>query len=267
MSTLVQRRLTSRDLTELLDGAPLEVAQMSDEHRVSLTSRFRAVPSREHRRLDAWMVEQSGRPSQPFAWSPATARRLLGNNALRRWSRASDSLLNAVRDEVADQLLRAAAGYARSGSLGHWLAGVSHPVLGLITAEAVNWATQSLECVEGVSAPWRIAASDVYYDVAGARTTLRGRRDVIVETPDGRVILRIRSGHPGKSAGPGLRSDLVVETLAHPDGLSPRRYLGLWPDAGLILGVDGTMENVRAGARDFIRAAVAQRRLVLTRAA
>ena len=266
MSALVQRRLTSRDLNDLIEGAPHEVAMVSDEHRLSLTSRFRAVPSDEHRRLDAWMVEQAGRPAGPFVWSPATARRLLANNALRRRGQV-DSLLDAVRDEVAEQLLRATKGYARAGSLGHWLAGVSHPVLGLITAEAVNWATQSLECVEGVSAPWRIAASDVYYDVAGARTTLRGRRDVIVETPEGRVILRIRSGHPGKSAGPGLRSDLVVETLAHPDGLSPRRYLGLWPDAGLILGVDGTMENVRAGARDFIRAAVAQRRLVLTRAA
>ena len=273
MSALVQRRLTSRDLNELIDEAPRDVAEVSDEHRVSLTSRFRAVPITEHRRLDAWMVEQSGRSSGPFVWSPGTARRLLGNNALRRLSHTSDSLLNAVRDEVADQLLRAASGYARAGSLGHWLAGVSHPVLGLITAEAVNWATQSLECVEGVRDPWRIAASDVYYDVAGARTTLRGRRDVIVETPEtpegpeGRVIVRIRSGHPGKSAGPGLRSDLVVETLAHPQGLAPRRYLGLWPDAGLILGVDGTMENVRAGARDFVRAAVTQRRLTLTRAA
>ena len=267
MSALVQRRLTSRDLNELIDGARNDVAEVSDEHRLSLTSRFRAVPSSEHRRLDAWMVEQSGRSPGPFVWSPATARRLLGNNALRRWSHTSDSLLNAVRDEVADQLLRASKGYARAGSLGHWLAGVSHPVLGLITAEAVNWATQSLECVTGVRAPWRMAASDVYYDVAGARTTLRGRRDVIVETPEGRVIVRIRSGQPGKSAGPGLRSDLVVETLAHPSGLAPRRYLGLWPDAGLILGVDGTMENVRAGARDFLRAAVAQRRLTLTRAA
>lgn len=263
MNALVQRRLTARDLNELIDDAPRDAAEVSDDHRVSLTSRFRAVPGTQHRRLDAWMVEQSGRSPGPFVWSPATARRLLGNHALRRLSRTPDNLLNAVRDEVADQLLRAANGYARAGSLGHWLAGVSHPVLGLITAEAVNWATQTLESVDGLRAPWRMAGSDVYYDVAGARTTLRGRRDVIVETPDGRVIVRIRSGQPGKSAGPGLRSDLVVETLAQPSGLAPRRYLGIWPDAGLILGVDGTMENLRAGARDFVRAAVAQRRLAL----
>ncbi len=261
MSALLQRRLTTRDLAELIAEAPPEVAQVSDEHRMSLARRLRAVPLNEHRRLDAWMVEQAARPSTPFAWSPTSARRILGNNALRRSViEPSDTILNAVREELADQLLRAVRGYARPGSLGHWLAGVSHPVLGLITAEAANWATQVLESVRGIEHEWRMAPCDVYYDVAGARTTLRGRRDVLVGTPSGGVIVRVRTGQPGKSTGPGLRSDLVVATLAHPEGLAPRRYLGLWPDAGLVLGVDGTMDNVRAGARDFVRAAVAQRR-------
>ncbi|NNN08400.1 MAG: hypothetical protein HKL85_04310 [Acidimicrobiaceae bacterium] len=265
MSDLLQRRLSTEDLRELVELAPAQSTTINEEHRASLASRFRAVPNTEHRRLDAWMVEQAGRTPGPFAWSPATARRILGNNALRRVLRTPDTILNAVRDEIADQLLRSVKGYARSGSLGHWLAGVSHPVLGLITAEAVNWATQTLECVRGLSVTWRVPASDVYYDVAAARTTLRGRRDVVIGDDAQRVVVRIRSGSPGKSAGPGLRSDLVVETLAHPEGLAPRRYLGLWPDAGLILGVEGTMENVRSGARDFIRAAVVQRRHNLVR--
>ena len=33
-----------------------------------------------------------------------------------------------------------------------------------------------------------------------------------------RVIVRVRSGAPGKSAGPGLRADLTIDTLADPDG-------------------------------------------------
>ena len=73
MSDLIQRRLTSRDLNELIARAPHDVAQISDEHRASLASRFRAVPTPDRRRLDAWMVEQAGRPPGPFAWSPATA--------------------------------------------------------------------------------------------------------------------------------------------------------------------------------------------------
>jgi hypothetical protein len=267
VSALLQRRLTTRDLTELIETAPRDVARITDDHRRSLASRFRAVPTLEHRRLDAWTVEQAGRTPGAFAWSPTTARRILGNSALRRVGAHPDDLLNAVRDEVADQLLRAVKGYARPGSLGHWLAGVSHPVLGLITVEALDWATQTRECAEALGHDWRVASSDVYYDVDGARTTLRGRRDVVVTTEANRVVVRIRSGQPGKSAGPGLRSDLVVETLAHREGLAPARYLGVWPDAGLVLAVEGTMENVRAGARDFVRAAVALRRHVQPRAA
>lgn len=260
MSSLLQRRLTPSELGSLVESAPSDPAMVSDHCRASLAGRLRAVPATGHRRLDAWMVEQAGRASRPFAWSPATARRNLGNNALRRLNQCPDTTLNAVRDELAEQLVRAVRGFARSGSLAHWLAGVSHPVLGLITAEAVDWVTQTLECAQGLGEEWRVAPSDAYYDVAGARTTLRGRRDIIVDTGTERVVVRIRSGMPGKSAGPGLRSDMVVETLAHHAGLAPRRFLGVWPDAGIILGVDGTSDNVRAGARDFVRAAVAQRR-------
>jgi hypothetical protein len=267
VSTLLQRRLSGPGLTDVIDEAPHDVAVLDVSHRSTLANRFRSVPSTEHRRLDAWMVEHAGRPSGPFAWSPATARRILGNRALQRMRAGADSILDAVRDEVTDQLLRAARGYARSGSLGHWLTGVTHPVLGLITAEAANWATQLLDCAPGGDLEWRVATSDVYFDVAGARTTLRGRRDLLVATETGRVVVRVRSGQPGKSAGPGLRSDLLVETLADPHGRAPRRFLGVWPDAGLVLGVDGTMENVRAGARDLVRTAVAQRRHALTRAA
>ena len=260
--SLLQRRLTSRDLNDLVGDAPVEEVVMDDAQREKLAARFRAVPTLEQRRLDAWMVERAGRASGPFAWSPSTARRILGNNALRR-TREPRDLRDAVRDEVADQLLRAVRGYARPGSLAHWLAGVSHPVLGLITVEAFDWAVQTLECATELDRPWRVASSDAYYDVPRGRTTLRARRDLIVDTDDGRVVLRVRAGQPGKSAGSGLRSDLVAETLAHREGRAPRRYLGLWPEAGLVLGVDGSLENLRSGARDLVRAAVVQRRVEL----
>ena len=78
---------------------------------------------------------------------------------------------------------------------------------------------------------------------------------------------RARAARPGKSAGPGLRTDLVIDALADPDGIAPARYIGLWPDAGLCLGVDGTMEDLRAGARDLVRTAVVQRRARPRRAA
>jgi hypothetical protein len=261
MTTLVHRRLTDDHVNELIDEAPSTVAQLTDDHRRSLTARFRAVTMTNHRRLDAWSVEQAGQPGPAFRWSPATTRRLLGNAALRRAAaQPLTTITDAVRDELADQMLRATSGYARDGSLSNWLACAPHPVIGLVTAEAVNWATQLQEITEGIAAPWSVPTSDAYYDVASARTTLRARRDVVIDRGDTRVIVRVRSGSPGKSAGPGLRADLTIDTLADHEGFAPARLIGLWPEAGVCLCVDGTMTDLRAGARDLVRTAVAQRR-------
>lgn len=261
VSTLVHRRHTRRELNELVASAPQTEVTLNDDHRRSLSARFRAVAGNDHRRLDAWSVEQAGKTGHDFRWSPSTARRVLGGGALRR-TRAAPTLSigEAVSDEITDQLLRAASGYARHGSLGYWLASATVPELGLITAEALNWATQIFEIGAGLESEWQVAPSDAYYDVARARTTLRGRRDLMIEGPEHRVIIRVRAGLPGKSAGPGLRSDLTIDTLAHPSGLAPSRFIGVWPEAGVILGVDATMADLRSGARDLVRTAVAQQR-------
>ncbi|MGA2295113.1 MAG: hypothetical protein ABSG24_07795 [Acidimicrobiales bacterium] len=268
MTTLTHRRNTSRQLNELIITSPLEPVTLTDDHRLSLASRFRAVAGTEHRRLDAWAVEQAGRPSTPFHWSPATARRVLGNASLRRVTHEpTRSITNAVREELDDQLLRAASGRTRAGSLASWLARAPHPVLAVVSAEAVNWTTQVLEVARGLDDPFEVPASDAYYDVATARTTLRGRRELVVTRDNTRIIVRVRSGAPGKSAGPGLRADLIIDALAHHDGLASSRIIGLWPEAGVALSVDGTMADLRAGARDLVRTAVVQRRARLAVAA
>ncbi len=261
VTTLHHRRLTSEQLHDLVHSAPGGPVQLTDDHRKSLTSRFRGVASPGHRRLDAWSVEQAGRGASTFRWSPATSRRVLGNGALRRMKgQRSLSIIDAVRDELADQLLRAASGYARGGSLAYWLASSPHPVLGLVTAEAVTWATQLHEIAQALPLPCTVATADAYYDVATARTTLRARRDLLLTQGDERIVVRVRAGTPGKSAGPGLRADLTIETLAHHDGIAPARFIGLWPEAGVCLSVDGTMDDLRSGARALVRTAVAQQR-------
>jgi hypothetical protein len=268
VTTLVHRRFEARLLSELVSGAPDLAASLTDDHRRSLSARFRAIAIPGHRRLDAWTVEQAGRISNDFHWSPATARRVIGNGALRRTTAdPALSVLDAVRDEIADQLLRATAGRARFGSLSHWLASSPNPVIGLVTCEALNWATQLNEVAEALPTQWSVAASDAYYDVASARTTLRGRRDLVIPTEHSRVIVRVRSGAPGKSAGPGLRADLTIDALTDPEGAAPVRIIGLWPEAGVCLAVDGSMDDLRAGARDLVRTAVAQRRHAPTLAA
>lgn len=258
--TLLHRRLTKDELNHLIAGSPIEPTRLNDAHRSSLSTRFRAVSVPGHRRLDAWSVERAGRSGDEFRWSPSTARRALGNASLRRMALQPLSIRDAVRDELGDQMLRAASGYSRSGSLSHWLASAPHPVIGVVTAEAVNWATQLHEIAQWLEAPWTIPTSDAYYDVATARTTLRARRDLVVRNDDSRIVLRVRSGSPGKSAGPGLRADLTIEALADHDGVAPARFIGLWPEAGVCLSVDGTMTDLRSGARDLVHTAVAQRR-------
>jgi hypothetical protein len=175
--------------------------------------------------------------------------------------------VSAVEEEMEDQLLRAVSGYARAGSLAYYLAQSSPSVLALISSEASNWATQLGEAAESLAHPWSVCLSDAYYDVARARTTLRGRRDLLIDRGSSRVLLRVRGGAPGKSAGPGLRADLTIDALADPLGVAATRLVGLWPEAGVVLSVDGTMEDLRAGARDLVRTAVAQQRHHLVKAA
>jgi hypothetical protein len=248
-------------MNRLIDESPDEPAVLTDDHRRALSARFRAVASVQHRRLDAWMVERAGRADGVFRWSPATARRVLGNAALRR-SILEPQLtrVDAVDVELTDQLLRHNAGYARPGSLAWYLASCSGAELGLVSAEATNWTTQLAEAAECLADSWQVATSDAYYDVARARTTLRGRRDLVVTRGSRRVLVRVRMGAPGKSAGPGLRADLTIDALAEPHGLAAARIIGLWPEAGVVLSVDGTMDDLRAGARDLVRTAVTRQR-------
>ena len=266
MTTLVHRRLTTSAIDELILSSPTP-STLTDDHRSSLRGRFRAVSIDTHRRLDAWSVERAGRLSEAFRWSPTSARRTLGNGALRHRHDERTTITDAVGDEIAVHLLRVASGHARPGSLGSWLASAPRAHVGVVTAEAVNWATQLDDVANQINAPWLFAPSDAFVDIAGARTSLRARRDIEVLHGGERVIIRVRCGAPGKSAGPGLRTDLVIDALANPTGLAAARYIGLWPEAGLCLAVDGTMDDLRAGARDLVRTAVAQRRVRLTQAA
>ncbi len=253
MSTLRVGESHGSRWRELVGDVAREAPSLDDEQRRALADRFVALGTDAHRRLDAWSVERAPRDT-PFAWSAATSRRALGNAALRRLVSEPLSVLEAVRDVVTDRLLGAAAGYARPGSLGHWLTGLGDAERALVVAEATNWATTIVELTHELDGAWRPVASDAYYVVAGARTTLRAQREFVIEGPS-RVVVRVRSGSPGRSAGAGLRADLAVETLSHPHGDAPGRFVGVWPDAGLALGVDGTLEDVRAGARHLLRAA------------
>jgi len=256
VNQLQLRHVSGRRLSSLLAEVADTPFRFSDEQRDALAARFRAVPTTQHRRLDAWSVEQGGAEPTPFAWSPSNARRSLGRSALAAVHVGrSPSLAVAVRQEIERVSDRALSPSIPSGSLAVWLVHQRPAVRAIVAAEAVTWATETLECFDDLLVDWEALGSDAYYDVAGARTSLRGRREALVNAPTGRVLVRVRSGAPGASAGAGLRADLVTDALANPLGVAALRIVGLWPDAGIALAVDGTEGNVKRGARGLVRAA------------
>jgi hypothetical protein len=264
VTTLAVRRLDSASLVALAD-APLSArARLTDEHRASLASRFRAVGGVKRRRLDAWACEEAPSPSA-FRWTPRRARRTIGRAGLRRFqTRAASSVTAGVADEIDELFVRAAAGFARPGSLAYWVAGLPSAAVAATGAHAVGWATTTLVTLEPLTVRWSVCESDAFYDVAAARTSLRGRRDAVLTNDGSRTIVRLRGGHPGSAAGAGLRADLVVDALCDREGLVANRIIGLWPDAGIALGLDGTLEDARSGARSLVRAAVRQQRAART---
>ena len=261
MNGVTQRDLTNASLEELLNSQGAAQVAITDQQRDALAARFRSIPTDHHRRLDAWMVEKAGDQSSDFAWSPITARRVLGNAALRYVERTPNlSYSEAVYEALADQLDRAARGHSRSGSLGQWIANLDQPIVGIVVAEATTWATQMHQIMGRLGPEIAMASVDAYYDVAGARTTLRGRRDALIHSENGRIVVRFRSCLPGRTAGSGLRADLAVDALADHQGRVAQRIIGIWPEAGVALALDGTMETLRAGARDLVRSAIVEHR-------
>jgi hypothetical protein len=264
VTTLAIRRLDSAALVSLADTPPVTRACLTDEHRASLAVRFRAVGGITRRRLDAWDCEGTS-PSTSFRWTPRRARRSIGRSGLRRFqSRSATSVTAGVADEIDELFVRAAAGFARPGSLAHWIAGLPSAAVAATGAHAVGWATTALVTLEPLTVRWRICESDAFYDVAAARTSLRGSRDAELTTDDTRTIIRLRAGHPGPTAGAGLRADLVVDALCDREGQVANRIIGLWPDAGIALGLDGTLDDARSGARALVRAACRQQRAAHT---
>lgn len=260
MTALAVRRLDLRSLGELAHGTARPAVYLTDDHRLALAQRFRATSGITRRRLEAWHIEGRGTTS-PFHWTPRRARRSVGRAALRRYTlRRATSLARAAIDEVDELLVRAKTGSAAPGSLAHWLLGQPLAVHGAVAAHAATWATTALVTIEPVPVEWTVCEADAFYDVAGARTTLRGRRDLTLDRDGARVLVRFRSGQPGPRAGTGLRADLAVDALSQRDGAVAQRIVGLWPDAGLALSVEGTLESARRGARALVAASAVQQR-------
>jgi len=195
-------------------------ARRSKQQRVSLVARHGPTSPRER------LASTPGDPAR--VGSRRRTRRIGRSDAARR------------------------VGVLEERSLSHWLASAPHPVIGLVTAEAVNWATQLQEIAEWLDATWEVPTSDAYYDVASARTTLRAVETSSCEPvnlgPSFAFVVDHRARVPDRGCAP-------ISRLR--PGRPRRRSSGAlhrpMAEAGVCLSVDGTMSDLRSGARDLVR--------------
>ena len=262
---LLHRRLTEEYVNELIDRER-RASRVSSPMTTAVPRRPRVSRRGGSRPSTTRRVVRSSRPA-------SGADRFVGRRQPRGASSATphcdewrtqplSTITGAVRDELADQMLRAASGYARDGSLSHWLASAPHPVIGLVTAEAVNWATQLQEITDGLHSN----RGRSHQATPTTTSPPLARRCALVATSSliatrradhrARALAVRRARAPDRVCGPISRSTRSPTTTAW----RPRATSGSGPRRASVSRVDGTMADLRAGARDLVRTAVAQRR-------
>ncbi len=195
------------------------------------------------------------RPHAPFAWSPATARRVVGLAAVRALVAGRvRSPVEGVRESVRQSMGGVREGRRPATSMDRWLAGLSQAGLAVVRAEAITWATRLWTALE-----WRAFATtptigrDHWWDSPhSSLLALRSRAEVRASTLDGRgnpvsahlVVL----GGPRRAT---VRSELsvvaLIEALRTNDALPPGRVVGWWPESGHFVAVEVDQNSLAQG--------------------
>ncbi len=226
------------------------------ESRTRYFDHLTRLPVTKRTQLDSYRVEGRRVSTSDFSWSAENAARRLSSEILRRESRPR--FFGATLDEVIDELRRhAESGSASPRDLGVWLTEVGVGGRAMVAARALERAHSTHDVFERVDAPIVRAPADTYLSIPRSRWLLRGYRDGWSGTDAPRVVLRVRPGSPSRSAARGLRVDALIATLAHPGVVAPARVVSAWPDAGLVLTLDPSLDDLTRGAKDLLR--VAQR--------
>lgn len=278
----------ARALTEVLVAPPANSLDGADDlYRqlaLALTAAGSQLPPGAGVRVDGYFFrtalthpERLSEPD-PFAWSPRTARRLLGLAAVRACVSGSERTpADAVEHVVSAAVEDARRGSQRSGSLAGWLLDLPGGGRAVVRAEAVTWATHLLASLE-----WRslgatpIVGSDQWWDgPPGCRVALRGRSEVRVPTLGAEpspprstatttppALFAMLGGRPSPVASLELGLAALASFMARPKEPAPARVVGWWPQCGraMVLPVDrATLRNTADAAVGAIKAFAATR--------
>jgi hypothetical protein len=257
LSSMLLPRATS--LTRVLTDTstpPIPVEDIKEVRRTlerELASLTASSGAHQRIRIDGYRIRRSVSNvdvvDRPFAWTPRTARRPIGLDAVR--AHLADPRLapaRAVHDAIA-RLLRKAAHDGDPKTLEGWLARLSCGALAVVEAEAVVWATQLICSLEWPALHHPVVGADRSLAAPGTRgVVMRGRIDVEVivhgseqaSTSDCSAGLFVMmTGRPLPSARLELGLSALTVALDR-RRRAPGTVVGWWPEAGraLVMSID-----------------------------
>ncbi|NNN02540.1 MAG: hypothetical protein HKL87_00840 [Acidimicrobiaceae bacterium] len=252
MNPVTVSRLLDNTLASL--AVAEEALSLEPSQRSALLTRLAGIPSARRTVLDSFRVESGAKELEPFQWCAENVARSLSHDLLVRESRPR-FLGSALDSLISDLVSSAESGLVHSRSAATWLAQLGPGGRAMVHARILTRARHTLEVFDRFGVAVTPSASDTYLSVARSRWVLRGRRDGVLGEPHRRILVQVRTGSPSRSAARGLRVDALAATLAHPRGQAPARIVGVWPESGLVIAVDSSLDDLRGGARDVLRAA------------
>jgi hypothetical protein len=244
----------SRALTDALLSPPEAELARNDRHeirkRLSDGIAFAAggMDPTERVRIDGYALRRALEPededrSQPFRWSPRTARREIGLRAVRTCLARRCSPLEAARQATELVACEAVDAGVTASSLGQWLGDVPAGGRAVVLAEVATWVTQFMSALDWARLETaQVGGRDRWWDCPNfVRIALRGRAEVRTAVGERNpVFFSMLGGRPTATSAVELALVALVEIAARPAGSPPARVIGWWPSCGraMVVPVD-----------------------------
>ena len=187
--------------------------------------------------------------SEPFAWSPPTARGAVAHKAIElsvHWN-GEPHPLDLVKEAIASLT-------ERDPSLADYLQTCSEAELAEVRAEANRSVSEFMECFPPLKPAWKpVTESRMRAELCGGRVVLSGKADLTLGQPEGtkagKVIIDLKTG----GFAPVHREDLRFYALL--EGMRtvpPRRLATYYLDQGRPHLEDVTVDLLRAALERVI---------------
>ena len=181
--------------------------------------------------------------SQPFAWSPPTARGAVAHKAIElsvHWQ-GTPHPLDLVQEAIASLA-------ERDAGLADYLQTCGEADLAEVRAEANRSVSHFLECFPPLKSAWKpVAESRMRAELCGGRIVLSGKADLTLGQPEGtragKVIIDLKTGGFSPVHREDLRFYALLESMRT---VPPRRLATYYLDQGRPHVEDVTVDVLRS---------------------